>query len=106
VNDEAAGATFEAAIAELESIVGQLDAGQLSLEESLRAFERGVALQRHCMRILSAAQQQVEVLNEAASTGLGSDPVAQLEGSGRASLLGAAAGADGQDPFAATDPAR
>ena len=53
---------FEAALAELESIVARLEQGELPLEESLRQFERGVALTRQCQTALRAAEQKVEIL--------------------------------------------
>jgi exodeoxyribonuclease VII small subunit len=55
-------ADFEQALAELESLVEQLEKGDLPLEEALRTFERGVVLTRHCQASLTAAQQKVEIL--------------------------------------------
>lgn len=54
--------TFEEALAELEAIVDQLERGDLSLQDSLSSFERGVALTAICQRALSAAEQRVEIL--------------------------------------------
>ncbi|MBE3583746.1 MAG: exodeoxyribonuclease VII small subunit [Limnochordaceae bacterium] len=54
--------TFEQAMAELEQVVGQLESGQASLQESLRLFARGVELVRICQRQLDAASQQVQQL--------------------------------------------
>ena len=53
---------FEAALAELESIVQKLELGELSLEESLRQFERGVVLTRSCQKLLRQAEQKIRVL--------------------------------------------
>jgi exodeoxyribonuclease VII small subunit len=53
---------FEAAMTELESLVERLEAGDLPLDESLKAFERGVALTRSCQSALKDAEQKVEVL--------------------------------------------
>jgi exodeoxyribonuclease VII small subunit len=53
---------FEAALAELESIVQRLEQGELSLEESLRQFERGVVLTRSCQKALRQAEQKIQVL--------------------------------------------
>lgn len=69
---------FEAAIAELESIVKKLEDGDLSLETSLQLYERGVHLSRFCHARLEDAERRVEVLNERgevrpAPAGLGSD---------------------------------
>ncbi len=53
---------FEAALAELEQLVNALEQGELSLEQSLAQFERGVALTRRCQQALQAAEQKVEQL--------------------------------------------
>jgi exodeoxyribonuclease VII small subunit len=55
---------FEAALAELESLVEQMEGGDLSLDESLKAFERGVALTRHCSTALKQAELKVQALSE------------------------------------------
>lgn len=53
---------FEAAMTELETLVERLETGDLPLEESLQAFERGIALTRSCQSALKDAEQKVEVL--------------------------------------------
>ena len=55
---------FEAALEELEALVERMETGELSLEESLRAFERGVALTRDCQRALKDAELRVQALTE------------------------------------------
>jgi exodeoxyribonuclease VII small subunit len=55
---------FEAAIAELESIVRKLEAGDLALEQSLTLYERGVQLSRFCHARLEEAERRIELLNE------------------------------------------
>jgi exodeoxyribonuclease VII small subunit len=55
---------FEAAIAELESIVKKLEEGDLSLETSLQLYERGVHLSRFCHARLEEAERRIEILNE------------------------------------------
>ncbi|MBI5921910.1 MAG: exodeoxyribonuclease VII small subunit [Betaproteobacteria bacterium] len=55
-------ASFEAALAELETIVRDLEAGQLPLEQSLAAYERGTQLLRHCQDTLGAAEQKLQIL--------------------------------------------
>ena len=55
---------FETALAELESLVGQLEQGELTLDDSLQRFERGVALVRSCQYTLREAEQKVEQLIE------------------------------------------
>ena len=69
---------FEAAIAELETIVKKLEEGELALEQSLVLYERGVQLSRFCHARLEEAERRIEILNErgelkAAPTSLGSD---------------------------------
>ena len=61
-----ATADFEAALAELEAIVQRLEQGELSLEDSLRQFERGVALTRSCQKALQQAEQKIRVLSRSA----------------------------------------
>jgi len=60
--DEAAAADFERSLAELETIVDKLEQGDLSLDESLRHFERGVQLTRVCQSALKQAEHKVEIL--------------------------------------------
>jgi exodeoxyribonuclease VII small subunit len=55
---------FEAAIAELETIVKRLEEGDLPLETSLQLYERGVQLSRFCHAQLEEAEKRVEILNE------------------------------------------
>ncbi len=55
---------FEAALAELEALVEQLERGELSLEHSLRDFERGVQLARSCQLALKGAELKVQQLVE------------------------------------------
>ena len=67
---------FEAALNELESIVKKLEEGDLTLENSLALYERGVELSRFCHARLADAEKRIEILNErgeikAAPTGLG-----------------------------------
>lgn len=56
--------TFEAAMAELEQLVADMEAGKLSLEDSLLAYKRGAELLTSCRARLDDAQQQVRVLEE------------------------------------------
>lgn len=53
---------FETAMRDLEQIVERLEHGDLPLEESLAAFERGVMLTRSCQTALKEAEQKVEIL--------------------------------------------
>ncbi len=52
--------TFEAALAELEEIVRQLESGDVELERSIEIYERGAALKAHCEKKLQDAQLRVE----------------------------------------------
>lgn len=53
---------FESALAELENLVNQLEEGDLSLEQSLKSFERGIQLVRAGQSRLAQAEQQVQIL--------------------------------------------
>jgi exodeoxyribonuclease VII small subunit len=53
---------FEIALEELEEIVEQLESGELSLEEALAAFEKGVGLVKYCNQKLTEAERKVELL--------------------------------------------
>jgi exodeoxyribonuclease VII small subunit len=54
--------SFEAALAEIETIVAAMEAGQLPLEQSLSAYKRGAELLQYCQARLQEAQQQVKIL--------------------------------------------
>jgi exodeoxyribonuclease VII small subunit len=54
--------SFETALAELEVMVANMEAGELTLEQSLAAYKRGAALLQYCQSALKDAQQQVKVL--------------------------------------------
>jgi len=53
---------FEASLAELEALVQQMEQGDLTLEDSLAAFERGISLTRGCQVALATAEQKVNIL--------------------------------------------
>ena len=55
---------FEATLKELENLVQQMESGDLGLEESLAAFERGVKLTRRCQAALKNAELRVRALTE------------------------------------------
>ncbi|HSH55001.1 MAG TPA: exodeoxyribonuclease VII small subunit [Methylotenera sp.] len=55
---------FEQAFAELESIVAQMESGQMPLEASLAAYQRGNLLLQFCQKSLAEVEQQVQILNE------------------------------------------
>jgi len=55
---------FESAIAELESLVEEMEQGEISLEDSLKKFERGIELTQTCQKALQDAEQKVQILIE------------------------------------------
>ena len=59
------GIHFEQSITELEEIVRQLEKGELSLEDSLVQFEKGIGLARNCQHLLQKAEQKIEILTRA-----------------------------------------
>ncbi|MFC3122085.1 exodeoxyribonuclease VII small subunit [Agaribacter flavus] len=54
--------SFEQAMQELEQIVSQMEQGDISLEASLKSFERGISLARHSQSLLNKAEQKVKIL--------------------------------------------
>ena len=54
---------FEKSISELQTIVTQLEKGELSLEESLKQFEKGISIARKCQDVLNQAEQKIEFLS-------------------------------------------
>ena len=55
---------FEKQLSELEKIVADMEKGEMTLEESLQAYERGVKLTRECQAALDSAQQRISILTE------------------------------------------
>lgn len=56
--------TFEKSVQELDNIVTQMESGELSLDESLKLFEKGVKLTRSCQKTLADAEIKIEKLME------------------------------------------
>lgn len=54
--------SFEAAVAELESIVRDMESGQLNLEDALARYQRGIGLLKFCQETLSGAEQRIRQL--------------------------------------------
>ena len=54
--------TFESSVAELEKIVAQLEGGDVTLDESLTLFERGIKLSKSCQKMLDEAEKKVSIL--------------------------------------------
>jgi exodeoxyribonuclease VII small subunit len=66
---EIATMPFEAALAELEQIVDQLEKGAVALDESIRLYERGEALKKRCDELLKNAEMRIEKITLAADGG-------------------------------------
>lgn len=60
IPDDIAKLSFEEAMAALEDIVGKLESGDVSLEDSIEIYTRGTMLRRHCQEKLGAAQARIE----------------------------------------------
>ena len=56
--------TFEEALAELEKIVGDVEAGEIGLEESIDQYEAGMKLIKYCRAILDQAEKRIETINK------------------------------------------
>ncbi len=65
-NEESPVAQFEQSLEELEQLVGKMEVGDLSLEQSLSAYERGVGLYRQCQQALEQAELRVRLLTDPA----------------------------------------
>ena len=63
---------FEQALNELEQLIEHMEEGELSLEDSIKTYERGVALGRSALKALDTAEQRIQILNNPDGT---SDPV-------------------------------
>jgi len=75
-------ANFEAAMAELESIVSSMEGGELSLADSLASYKRGAELLQYCQSMLKDAEQQVQVLERGVLQAFTPDAIAS-EADGR-----------------------
>lgn len=62
--------TFEEALAELETILKQIESGSLGLEDSLSRYERGNFLIQHCRGVLNTAEKQIELISGSAEGGV------------------------------------
>ncbi|HMQ94051.1 MAG TPA: exodeoxyribonuclease VII small subunit [Amaricoccus sp.] len=70
-----AGMSFEAALAELEKVVGRLESGEVPLEESIALYERGAELRSHCDEKLKAAEARVAEITRGPDGTTGARPV-------------------------------
>ena len=66
---------FEEALAELETILAEIEGGQIGLEESLVKYERGNFLIQHCRTVLNRAEKQIEQLSKTPEDGVESTPL-------------------------------
>jgi len=66
---------FEEAIAELEAILADIEAGEVGLEQSLAKYERGAFLVQHCRGVLNGAEKQIELLSKGPDGGLARETV-------------------------------
>ena len=69
--DDSPVADFEQSMQALEDLVARMESGELSLEASLAAYERGVGLYRHCQAALEQAELRVRLLSDPAQPELG-----------------------------------
>ena len=67
--------SFEEALAALESVVTQLERGEVALEQSIALYERGAALKAHCAGKLKDAEEKVELIRAAEGRAIGTTPV-------------------------------
>jgi exodeoxyribonuclease VII small subunit len=62
--DEIGKLTFEESIGQLKDIVGQIEQGEIPLQDSLDQYERGMALIKHCRGILQKAEKRIEKISK------------------------------------------
>ena len=62
-NDDISKLSFEEAIKQLNSIVAKIEQGEISLQDSLGQYERGMALIKHCREVLSSAEKRIEKIS-------------------------------------------
>lgn len=74
-NDDIKGLSFEAALKQLEEIVGKLESGQAPLAESIAIYERGEALKGHCETLLKQAEARIEKITLKNGQPVGTEPL-------------------------------
>jgi exodeoxyribonuclease VII small subunit len=75
LQDEIRALSFEAALKQLEDIVGRLENGQAPLKESISLYERGDALKKHCEALLKEAEMKIEKITLRAGQAAGTEPL-------------------------------
>jgi exodeoxyribonuclease VII small subunit len=78
MSDDIAKMSFEEAMAALEAVVGQLERGEVALEQSLILYDRGAALKAHCAAKLKEAEEKVELIRASEGRAVGTTPVEGL----------------------------
>ncbi|MFN3606558.1 MAG: exodeoxyribonuclease VII small subunit [Cypionkella sp.] len=78
MTDDIAKMNFEEAMAALEAVVGQLERGEVALEQSLALYDRGAALKAHCAAKLKDAEEKVEKIRASEGRAVGTMPVEGL----------------------------
>jgi len=73
--DDISGLTYEAALAELDTLITKLEGGSIPLEEAIGAYERGAVLAQHCAALLERTEQRVHQLVVSADGGIGERPL-------------------------------
>ena len=73
--DNITALTYEAALAELDTLIVKLEGGSIALEEAIGAYERGVVLAQHCAELLERTEQRVSQLVVSASGAIGERPL-------------------------------
>ena len=92
---------FESALAEFESLVEKMERGDLSLEDSVSAYERGVVLHRYCEDALSAAERKIRILTEGSEEASADETLQAFESGSEARVDGAT-----DSPAPAPEPRR
>jgi exodeoxyribonuclease VII small subunit len=78
MSDDIAKMSFEEAMAALEAVVGQLERGEVALEQSLALYDRGAALKAHCAAKLKEAEEKVELIRATEGRAVGTTAVEGL----------------------------
>lgn len=74
---------FEEALRELEQILGEIERGEVGLEESLMKYERGTFLIQHCQGVLNEAEKQIEQIGKNADGTLKTTPMGETGTTGK-----------------------
>ncbi len=70
--------SFEEAMAALEQVVGQLERGDVALEESINLYKRGADLKAHCADKLKSAEEKVEMIRAQEGRAIGTTPAEKM----------------------------